>query len=360
MELDFSKKPLSDASIFAITGPTGSGKTTLLDAICVALYGNTPRLAGAGNRNPINLLSQGEYDCFAEVLFSVGDKTYLSEWRVHKTKSGNIQSPSVKLMDYDINKVIAHKKKDHDVSSIIGLDYHSFCRSIMLAQGDFAAFLKADGDEKRAILEQATGMELYEELKLLLNKKVASVSNDLEKKQEALKSMPVVSEEEIEEIKVKIGENTCELNNLERQRAVVSKQRDEEHTRVNTFNELTKVKQALRDLEEQKEPINSLRAELDRADAARDIRTERAEFINVKNRLQGQEKELEALNGKISLKEEELNNAKALWEEAIQALDKLKKDAESKRKLYDLAAEEEVRADGHFQQGESQKPKIKK
>ena len=45
-ELDFESPPLDEASLVAITGPTGAGKTTLLDAICVALYGKTPRLAG--------------------------------------------------------------------------------------------------------------------------------------------------------------------------------------------------------------------------------------------------------------------------------------------------------------------------
>ena len=46
-ELDFTAAPLRDAGLFAITGPTGAGKSTLLDALCLALYGNTPRLRGA-------------------------------------------------------------------------------------------------------------------------------------------------------------------------------------------------------------------------------------------------------------------------------------------------------------------------
>ena len=48
--LDFEDSPLDDASLVAITGPTGAGKTTLLDAICVALYGKTPRLTGSGTQ----------------------------------------------------------------------------------------------------------------------------------------------------------------------------------------------------------------------------------------------------------------------------------------------------------------------
>ena len=69
IDLDFEKPPLGDASLVAITGPTGAGKTTLLDAICVALYGKTPRLSGTGNQHPSHLISHGEKEGFAEVHF---------------------------------------------------------------------------------------------------------------------------------------------------------------------------------------------------------------------------------------------------------------------------------------------------
>ena len=69
VKIDFESSPLNDASLLAITGATGSGKTTLLDALCVALYGKTPRLSGRGNENSGNLLSQGKREGFAEVVF---------------------------------------------------------------------------------------------------------------------------------------------------------------------------------------------------------------------------------------------------------------------------------------------------
>lgn len=43
--IDFDSKPLSDCDVFLITGKTGAGKSTILDAVCLALYGDTPRLA---------------------------------------------------------------------------------------------------------------------------------------------------------------------------------------------------------------------------------------------------------------------------------------------------------------------------
>ena len=49
--LDFTVEPLASAGLFAITGPTGAGKSTLLDALCLALYERTPRLARATSRS---------------------------------------------------------------------------------------------------------------------------------------------------------------------------------------------------------------------------------------------------------------------------------------------------------------------
>ena len=97
VELNFEEKPLNEAPLLAITGPTGSGKTTLLDALCVALYNKTPRLGGTGNRNVVNLISQGANEGFSEVLFEVNRTRYLSEWTVKRNRKGDLK-PSGKLI----------------------------------------------------------------------------------------------------------------------------------------------------------------------------------------------------------------------------------------------------------------------
>jgi len=164
VHLDFTKEPLSDASLFAITGPTGSGKTTLLDAISVALYNRTPRLDGTGSSNPVNLLSQGTKEGFSEVVFQANDTQYLAEWRARRSKKGDI-TPKVKLLRAGTGELITSRRKgkggsdmadmsvEDAVTSILGMDFNAFRRSILLAQGDFAAFLKASADERRQILE---------------------------------------------------------------------------------------------------------------------------------------------------------------------------------------------------------------
>ena len=104
VEIDFEKSPLDDASLVAITGPTGAGKTTLLDAICIALYGKTPRLTGQGSQNPKHLISHGEKEGFAEVHFIANGTRYLATWSAKQSGS-----PRVQLRYADGEKLITDK-----------------------------------------------------------------------------------------------------------------------------------------------------------------------------------------------------------------------------------------------------------
>mgnify|MGYP000650372600 FL=1 len=109
--LDFTAEPLASAGLFAITGPTGAGKSTLLDALCLALYERTPRLARAtsrseslpdvgahavGSTDPRNLLRRGAAEGWAEVDFIGSDGTgYRSRWsvrRAHGKHNGKLQA----------------------------------------------------------------------------------------------------------------------------------------------------------------------------------------------------------------------------------------------------------------------------
>lgn len=81
--LDFEAPPLAQAGLFAITGPTGAGKSTLLDALCLALYGELPRLAQGGDVRSV--LRHGAAEGFAEVDFVGRDGgRYRAKWQVRR------------------------------------------------------------------------------------------------------------------------------------------------------------------------------------------------------------------------------------------------------------------------------------
>ena len=178
VELDFLRdRSLADASLLAITGPTGAGKTMLFDAVCVALYGKTPRLDSIRDRrrHPRHLLSHNKSDGHAEVIFEANRIRYLAEWSIKRGGAPGRQLIRVGTGD----KIAGGGQVTEKITAILGLDFDAFRRSIMLAQGDFAAFLKATKEERRQILEATAGIGIYDALRDTLNDKMNAVKADL-------------------------------------------------------------------------------------------------------------------------------------------------------------------------------------
>jgi len=166
--IDFSDAEYRANGIFALTGPTGAGKSTILDAICLALYGATPRL-GKISKNNNDIMSRQTGECYAEVLFAAQDGQYRCHWSQHRARkkaSGKLADSKHEISDARTEQVLESKKKQ--VAQLIeaktGMDFERFTRSILLAQGGFDTFLKADAEQKSKILEQITGTEIYSKI----------------------------------------------------------------------------------------------------------------------------------------------------------------------------------------------------
>lgn len=196
--IDFTDRAYLSNGIFAITGPTGAGKSTVLDAICLALYGQTPRLASV-NKSGNEIMTRGTGECFAEVTFST-DKgawcVYWSQRRARNRPDGALQLYRHELARLSNGEIIAERSQTvPKVAEITGLDFKRFTRSMLLAQGDFAAFLKASTDERAAILEKMTGMEIYAEISQAVYRRSAEEKQRLQVLQNALKGVTLLTEE---------------------------------------------------------------------------------------------------------------------------------------------------------------------
>ena len=198
--VDFTHRDYVSEGIFAITGPTGAGKSTLLDAICLALYGKTPRLDAIGSGNSNEIMSRHTGECFAEVTFATDRGRYCCHWgqrRARGKPEGTLQLKRHELSLLDSGEIVASGRHvAEQVAVITGLDFNRFTRSMLLAQGGFAMFLQADTDERASLLEKLTGTEIYGSISRKVHERHAAVKKEYEKTQATLAGITVLTEEE--------------------------------------------------------------------------------------------------------------------------------------------------------------------
>jgi exonuclease SbcC len=214
-KIDFTQSPFIDNGLFAITGPTGAGKTTLLDAICLALYHQTPRL-GMLSASSNDIMTRGCSECLAEVEFDIKGTAYRAFWSMRRARGkpdGKLQSADVELAEVASGKVLANqvRPKSEEVERLTGLNFARFTKSMMLSQGDFAAFLNANENDRAELLEELTGTEIYGQISRAVHEKFKAAQDTKKAFNLRLEGVQLLSEEEEAELNTRLAEVKSQL-----------------------------------------------------------------------------------------------------------------------------------------------------
>ncbi len=215
-QIDLTNQAFASDGIFAITGPTGAGKTTIFDAICLALYGRTPRLNKV-TKSDNEIMSRKTGECFAEVIFETQSGRYRCHWSQHRTRKkpdGEFQTSKHEIANADTGEIFESKirRVADQIESATGMDFDRFTRSMLLAQGDFAAFLQAAPDDRSPILEQITGTEIYSQISIRIHERQREERVKLNQLQAETKGIVILEREQeqaiVQALKTKQKEET--------------------------------------------------------------------------------------------------------------------------------------------------------
>jgi exonuclease SbcC len=338
-KVDF-EAPEFRSGLFAIVGPTGAGKTTLLDALCLALYGRTPRLDRVNNSGN-EIMTRGTRECFAEAVFEIGGERYCASWSQKKSSrkgaAKTLQAPKCRFSRISgKEEVLADSISEmaRQVVQVCRLDFERFTRTVMLPQGGFAAFLQADGTERAKMLEELTGAEIYR----AVSRKVFERTKEEREKLERIRSsaaehspLPDETREELrrraessrgreEELRAEEKSIAAALSWYQRRDALEQQKTEAE----NAAAELEKARKAF-------EPRAEALAQAERAASAADLY---ASLKRSEARQQKSSSEAERLSGEKTMRAAAAEEARQRSEAAAQQLTALRGELEKLQSLW--------------------------
>ncbi len=232
--IDFCADPLAESEVFLISGKTGAGKSTILDCICLPLYSTAPRFKnthitgsttdGKGNDNinvsdPRQILRRNTGEGFAELEFKGNNGVmYRAKWGVQRSRKkidGKLQKKIWTLENIDKGFVLSKDAEiQQEIATAVGLDFNQFCRTVMLAQGEFTRFLNSNDNDKSEILSKITGTGIYSKIGVKIFERYKSEENIFNTLKTRIEGITILSDEEISRKKTIVSEIEKENGDL--------------------------------------------------------------------------------------------------------------------------------------------------
>ncbi len=194
-----------DVELFAITGSTGAGKSTLLDAITFALYKTTARMGSTGMKELIHPeVVERNGSAKVALTFQIGDAV----WRIVRVIGKENQSRLEHLVEdsFVVHKASEKVKElDAKIVELLGMDYETFTRAVLLPQGQFDLFLRGKPSERREMLMKLYGLEAVRSMRERVSEKVKTLRESVMRLQGELDGLGGVDEELLSRMREEIA-----------------------------------------------------------------------------------------------------------------------------------------------------------
>lgn len=337
-DIDLTREPLASTGLFAITGDTGAGKSTILDALCLALYNDYPRArTESRERTPDpgnseiqasdsrNILRRSAGSGRAEVDFIGQDGiAYRASWAVRRARdraTGRLQNVERKLDRLDAHGGVAAnveegiKSVTEAVEARTGLTYDQFCRTVLLAQGEFDTFLLSSEKDRADLLEKITGTGIYSRISMRVHAEKDQREREIEKRTAGLAGIAVLSDEARQALlDEKEGKARLVAEKLAALQALDSRRKRAGDIRA-ARDTLAETEQALADADGRWLAAASDRADLEALDAVAPLRSLAQDLANQRER--------------FAVADTARTKAEEAAQTATEALDALRADASS-------------------------------
>ena len=309
--IHFDKAPIMDGGVFAITGPNGSGKSSVLDAITLGLYGETFRF----DRPAEHVMTKSTAESFSEVEFALGTDKYKASWHVTRTDgnaTGELLAPEMKLVQLNGSEQVLEnsaQKVREKMTELTGMDFHKFSKSMVLAQGDFAAFLNALDSERMDILEKISGSDIYQDYELQAEEKYNKAETLLQQLEQDLAATPVMDEASIE-----AGEH--DLADFKEQQTELETEQKDIEQQLAWVQNIASLEKQQENLVKQQQQVQNQQQEtqqnLDQIAASQNIVALEGELKNLDNKseaVQQSKKTLDSYASEIEMLQKQLQSA---------------------------------------------------